>query len=109
MSNILLIYASPELVPRRRGGGGSVAGDVRARPASRPGQGPDQWPYLGARAVRGGNPRARVQPARRDHQPAPGLPGTGLGAAPVVAGGGAARGRPGAVLRGVLVRGGPAV
>src|SRR5580700_4072171 len=88
---------------------GNVAGDVRARCAPRPGQGPDRWPRLGPRAVRDRHSRALVQPARRDHQPAAGLPGTGLVAAPVAVDGGPARGHAGAVLRGVLVRGRPAV
>src|SRR5580692_10934844 len=82
--------------------GGNVAGDVRARCAPSPGPGPDRRLPLGARAVRDRVPRTRIQPARCDRRPAPGLPGTGLDAAPLVADNRAARCHPGAVLRGVL-------
>src|SRR5215469_15246471 len=109
MAEMLLLPCWPgaERTPPRPGG--NVAGDVRACSASRPGQGPDWPPHLGGRAVRGRDRRARVQLARCYHEPAPGLPGTCLGTAPFVAEGGAARCRPGAVLRGVLDPGRPAV
>src|SRR5690242_18946225 len=82
--------------------GGNVAGDVRARCAPSPGPGPDRRPPLGARAVRDRHHRARVQPVWYVHQPAPGLPGTLLDAASLVADDRAARRHAGAVLRGVL-------
>src|SRR5262249_3695658 len=70
---------------------------------------PDGRRGWGAGAVHHRDARAGVQLACRDHQPAAGVPGTCLRAAPAVGGHLGARCRAGALLRGVLAGGCSAV